>query len=32
MLLNNQWITEDIEEGIKKIPRQMKIKAQWHKT
>ena len=29
MLLNNQWVTEEIEEDIKK---QMTMKTQWSKT
>ena len=31
MLLNNQWITEEIKEKIKKKYRQMKMKVQWSK-
>ena len=32
MLLNNQWITEEIKEEIKKYLRQMKMKAHQSKT
>ena len=32
MLLNNQWIKEETKEEIKKIPGQMKMKAQQSKT
>ena len=31
MLLNNQWITEEIKEKIFKKYLQMKMKAQWSK-